>query len=102
VRGVAAARGILVDRRFGDAGRRVIVEPRLVGELGDDILVDHAGTRIEDGRLLTAGGRVPALGARGDDVSSARQRAYEAVAGVRFEGMQYRTDIGAGAAEERR
>ncbi|MCP4662959.1 MAG: phosphoribosylamine--glycine ligase, partial [bacterium] len=71
-------------------------------ELGDDVLVDHAGTRLEDGLLLTAGGRVLALGARGDDVASARQRAYEAVAGVRFEGMQYRTDIGAGAAEEGR
>ena len=71
-------------------------------DLDDDVLVDHAGTRFEDGQLLTARGRVLALGARGDDVSSARQRAYEAVAGVRFEGMQYRTDIGAGAAEERR
>jgi len=54
----------------------------------------HAGTRLEGERLLTNGGRVLCVTALGDSVRIARTRAYAAVERIRFEGMQYRGDIG--------
>ncbi len=54
----------------------------------------HAGTAAQDGRVLTAGGRVLTVAAVGHDHEEARQRAYEACSRVRFDGMRYRTDIG--------
>jgi phosphoribosylamine--glycine ligase len=60
----------------------------------DDCVTFHAGTALVDGRLVTAGGRVLCVTALGDTVRLAHKRAYEAVTQVRFDGMQYRTDIG--------
>ncbi len=60
----------------------------------DDACVFHAGTTLVDGRLLTAGGRVMCVTVLADNVRLAQQRAYEVAAGIRFDGMQYRTDIG--------
>jgi phosphoribosylamine--glycine ligase len=54
-----------------------------------------AGVEAKDGAILTAGGRVLTVCARGDDLAEARQRAYAAIAGIRFEGMHFRRDIGA-------
>ena len=54
-----------------------------------------AGVEAKDGALLTAGGRVLTVCARGDDLVEARQRAYAAIPGIRFEGMHFRRDIGA-------
>jgi phosphoribosylamine--glycine ligase len=54
-----------------------------------------AGVEAKDGVLLTAGGRVLTVCARGDDLVEARQRAYAAIPGIRFEGMHFRRDIGA-------
>jgi phosphoribosylamine--glycine ligase len=53
----------------------------------------HAGTRRENGRVVTAGGRVLAVTALGKTVSAARERAYEAVSRIHFEGCHYRRDI---------
>jgi len=53
----------------------------------------HAGTRRENGRVVTAGGRVLAVTARGDTVSAARDRAYEAASQIHFDGCHYRRDI---------
>jgi phosphoribosylamine--glycine ligase len=61
---------------------------------GDDSVVFHAGTTLENGKLLTAGGRVLCVTALGDTVRAAQKRAYEAVAQVKFAGAQYRKDIG--------
>ena len=58
------------------------------------VLTFHAGTAIQDGTLVTAGGRVLNIVARGPDLDAARDRAYAGVAAVSFEGMQFRTDIG--------
>jgi phosphoribosylamine--glycine ligase len=58
------------------------------------VVVFHAGTRREGGRLVTAGGRVLGVTARGSNLREARERAYEAAARIRFEGMHYRRDIG--------
>jgi phosphoribosylamine--glycine ligase len=61
---------------------------------GEDAHVFHAGTAKEDGRIVVSGGRVLAVTALGDSVRMAQKRAYDAVAGVHFDGMQYRRDIG--------
>lgn len=61
----------------------------------EDVRVFHAGTAEgPDGEVQTAGGRVLCVTALGDSVRAAQSRAYEAIEHVRFEGMQYRTDIG--------
>jgi phosphoribosylamine--glycine ligase len=60
----------------------------------DDLHVFHAGTTTQDGRTVVNGGRVLAVTALGDSVRMAQKRAYEAVAAIRFDGMQYRRDIG--------
>jgi phosphoribosylamine---glycine ligase len=62
-------------------------------------LVFHAGTARQGGRLVTNGGRVLAVTATGDDVGSARSRAYEAASRISFAGMRYRRDIALTAAE---
>jgi phosphoribosylamine--glycine ligase len=62
----------------------------------DDVHVIHAGTALdEQGRLVTAGGRVLAVTAIGSDVADARAKAYEGVASIAFHGAQHRTDIAA-------
>ena len=63
----------------------------------DGVEVFHAGTtRDGDGALVTAGGRVLDVTARGADVAQARTRAYQAAAAVTFDGRSHRTDIAAG------
>ena len=61
----------------------------------DDAIVFHAGTeRRADGTLVTKGGRVLCVTALGDSVKGAQLRAYAALAPIRFEGAQFRSDIG--------
>ena len=60
----------------------------------DGVTIFHAGTAMKDNHVVTAGGRVLTVVAVGDDYAQARSRAYEAVARIRFDGMQYRRDIG--------
>lgn len=68
----------------------------------DGVTVFHAGTaRNADGELVTAGGRVLNVVALGNSFDEARERAYEAVDLINFEGKQYRTDIGKRAASGR-
>jgi phosphoribosylamine--glycine ligase len=66
------------------------------GQLAD-VEVFHAGTALEDGRLVTSGGRVLGVSGVGSDLGAARRRAYEAISSITFEGMRYRTDIAAKA-----
>ncbi len=61
------------------------------------VKIFHAGTRVKDHQLLTAGGRVMGVTATAEDLPSAIQRAYAGVSKLQFEGMQYRKDIGAKA-----
>lgn len=64
--------------------------------LDDDVLVFHAGTRRDDdGRLVTAGGRVLTVVARGATLAAARARVYANLPRIHFDGMHYRTDIAA-------
>ena len=59
-----------------------------------DIEVFHAGTSLEDGGLVTAGGRVLGVTASADNLDAALSAAYDAVGKIRFDGMQFRKDIG--------
>jgi phosphoribosylamine--glycine ligase len=58
------------------------------------VLVFHAGTAVQEGRLVTAGGRVLTVVGTGADFTEAIRRAYDGVAKISFDGMQYRRDIG--------
>ena len=63
-------------------------------KLGDDAHVFHAGTQLVDGKVLTTGGRVLCVTALGETVKFAQQQAYKIVDEIKFDGAQYRTDIG--------
>jgi phosphoribosylamine--glycine ligase len=59
----------------------------------EDVVVFHAGTKEQDGRVVTSGGRVLGVTALGSDLEEAVGRAYTAASKIAFEGAQYRTDI---------
>jgi len=58
-----------------------------------DIIVFHAGTKLQEGKIVTAGGRVLGITACGDTISKAKDKAYEGVEKIHFENMYYRKDI---------
>ena len=84
---VLAAHGYPQTPRQGDAISGVPKET-------EDVVVFHAGTRLRDGVLEASGGRVLCVTALADSVRLAQGRAYEAVAHIHFDGMQFRSDIG--------
>jgi phosphoribosylamine---glycine ligase len=85
---VMAAHGYPAKVRQGDA-----IEG--LPEAAEDMHVFHAGTqRREDGEVFTHGGRVLTIAALGDPLRAAQMRAYQALESIRFDGMQYRRDIG--------
>lgn len=64
----------------------------------DKVVVFHSGTKLnEEGKLTTNGGRVLGVTARDKDIASAIHRAYQSVEKISFDGMQFRSDIGAKA-----
>jgi phosphoribosylamine--glycine ligase len=75
-----------------DAGRPIT--GLAAAERLPEVSVLHAGTAAREGQIVTAGGRVLTVVGRGADFGEAIRRAYEGVAQISFEGMQYRTDIG--------
>ena len=64
-----------------------------IGDIGDCSLV-HAGTAIKEGKLVTNGGRVLGVVAKGKNIEAARTKAYAAVNNIKWENMHYRKDIG--------
>ena len=54
----------------------------------------HAGTKLQDGKVVTSGGRVLCVVGLSDTVRGAQQKAYEVAEQIHFDGMQYRKDIG--------
>jgi hypothetical protein len=84
---VVAAAGYPGTPRKGDVIQGIPAEAA-------DGIVFHAGTELRDGQLLTSGGRVLCVTVLGDSVKQAQQRAYELLKAIRFDGMQYRKDIG--------
>jgi phosphoribosylamine--glycine ligase len=63
----------------------------------EGIQVFHAGTKVANGEVVTSGGRVLAITALGQTINAARNRAYEAVSRIHFDGCHYRRDIALGA-----
>ena len=84
---VMAAAGYPLDPRKGDAITGLPAET-------PDAMVFHAGTTLKDGAPVTSGGRVLGVTALGDSVKMAQHRAYEVLGGIRFDGAQFRRDIG--------
>ena len=84
---VMAAAGYPGAPRTGDA-----IEG--LGAGSDELQVFHAGSALRDGRLVTSGGRVLCVTALGDSVRIAQGRALAAVRAIRFDGAQWRNDIG--------
>jgi phosphoribosylamine--glycine ligase len=89
---ILGAEGYPENPRKGDVIRGVEAASGLEG-----VRVYHAGTALSHGELVTAGGRVLAVTARGSSLVEAHARAYAAVERIEFRGMQYRRDIGARA-----
>jgi phosphoribosylamine--glycine ligase len=90
-------------RRRRDGGARLSAAPRkgdvidglsAVDRASDELQFFHAGTTLEDGELRTSGGRVLCVVALADSVRLAQAKALAAVRSVRFEGAQWRNDIG--------
>ena len=88
---VLAAHGYPESPRKGDL---IDGLDRVTAAAHPDCKVFHAGTTLEDGAAVVAGGRVLCVTALGDSVRQAQRSAYAATAEIRFPGMQYRTDIG--------
>jgi len=65
-----------------------------IPEESEDSVTFHAGTIIDSGALKTAGGRVLCVVGLGDSVRVAQKHAYETLEKIRFDGMQFRHDIG--------
>ena len=62
--------------------------------LDEGIVVFHSGTKEVDGKILTNGGRVLGISSRGSSIEEASKRVYSNIEKIKFDGMQYRTDIG--------
>ena len=85
---VMAASGYPLSPRKGDAISGL-------PEDGEDAMVFHAGTTLQDdGQLVTSGGRVLCVTALGEAVRHAQQLAYQTAQSIQFDGKQYRQDIG--------
>ncbi len=65
----------------------------------DGVTVYHAGTKLQDNKLVTSGGRVLGVTALGDTLENALKKSYDAVEKIHFEGAHYRHDIGKRALE---
>ncbi|MFN3478963.1 MAG: phosphoribosylamine--glycine ligase [Thermodesulfovibrionales bacterium] len=66
-----------------------------------DLFIFHSGTAYNNGDVITAGGRVLGVTALGKDIAEARERAYNAVGDIHFEGMHFRKDIALKALKRR-
>ena len=92
---VGPERDDVQDSAPGYPGAPRVGTPLLVpDDLGADVVVFHAGTRLEAGRLVSAGGRVLNVVALGSDVAQAVARAYGATSRIGFADAHYRRDIG--------
>ncbi|MSM40041.1 MAG: phosphoribosylamine--glycine ligase [Geobacter sp.] len=86
---VMASAGYPGDYRKGDAIHGLDTAAAL-----EDLFVFHAGTVLDQGRIVTSGGRVLGVTALGPTVRAAIDRAYRGVAAINWEGVHFRTDIG--------
>ncbi len=63
-------------------------------QLPSDVFIFHAGTEFKDGNFYTSGGRVLNVAAIGNDIYGARDKVYNAISNIHFDGMHFRRDIG--------
>jgi phosphoribosylamine--glycine ligase len=89
---VLAAQGYPASPRTGDA-----LEGLAEAAAVEGVQVLHAGTAMRAGKIVSTGGRVLCVTARGSDVEQAARRAYDAIARIRLPGAHYRKDIAARA-----
>lgn len=87
---VAAADGYPTSARTGD-----LILGLDEAEAGEDVVIFHGGTKLDDEQLVTSGGRVLCVTSLGDDLEAARESAYEAYDAVTWDGKFCRRDIGA-------
>ena len=90
----ASACVIAASEGYPNAPRKGDVISGLGGPKPEGAVVFHAGTALKDGAVVTAGGRVLAVTAAASNLEGALGVAYRALQGFRFEGMQFRRDIG--------
>ena len=86
----AAALTLFAERGYHGTGIRQLADAAGL----EGVHVIHAGTAVSGEDVVTAGGRVLAVVGRGADLAQARERAYAGVERIRFDGAQWRTDIG--------
>lgn len=96
----------LVQRHSGACATVVMASPGYPGsypkglpisgleDVPEDVMVFHAGTSLADGQVVSSGGRVLTVSARGVDLATAVANAYAGLAKIHFENAHYRTDIG--------
>ena len=63
-------------------------------KVDEDIVIFHSGTKLINNKLVTNGGRVIGISAKGNSLEEASKKVYENIEKIKFEGMHYRTDIG--------
>jgi phosphoribosylamine--glycine ligase len=85
---IAASEGYPESSSSGD-----IIEGLDHYEGSDDIIIFHAGTKIEDGSIVTNGGRVLGVVSRAGSFKEVREKVYSAMERIKFRGIQYRRDI---------
>ncbi len=90
----AALGVVMAAKNYPETPRKGDAITGLPESVQEDVHVFHAGTAKANGKVVTNGGRVLCVTALGDKVKLAAERAYEVVAQIRFDGMQYRKDIG--------
>jgi phosphoribosylamine--glycine ligase len=78
----------------GDYEKGKVIEGLKEVSRMEGVFVFHAGTTLQDGRVMTNGGRVLGVTGLGEDIPRAIERAYQAVKKVSWDGVYYRTDIG--------
>ena len=84
---------VLAAAGYPDAPRKGDIITGIPAETHDCVTF-HAGTTLQDGKPVTAGGRVLCVVGLGDSVKMAQKQAYEAIDKIHFDGAQYRSDIG--------
>ncbi len=85
---------VMASRGYPATAEKGVAIEGLPDSTGPDVAVFHAGTTRAHGRVVTAGGRVLSVTALGDTLAAAREQAYGVVRQIRFDGAQYRDDLG--------
>ncbi len=85
---------VLASKGYPTSPQKGAVIHGLVASDRDDVRVFHAGTAFDGDSTVVSGGRVLTVAARAPDLREAARLAYESVARVSFDGMQFRADVG--------